>query len=1049
MERQSSMISAPFKAHRRRSAITIIVPGEETNPFQKDSVKTSHLKDRSTFESFKAKPRCPTPDSNGAAHDGEHVHGLPTGAGARMPHLNGSNATGTKNGVLHHSKPRNTAQTPVPQGDGTPALLPQVPPSPRQQRQPQSQALRGAVSNRLADMHLFPLVPSSTATSIRRAGARHEVNPVVAASDLSHAPLLGATTTADDATRRLGAPVSDISDSRRPLAASNIAFSSARVLSSSDEVPPRTSRRIRSSSRLPLHPATAHGATAGVSGNSKSNSGAAPTSARPLLVSAGSTAPNMVTTIGVNGTRSCLSSPQLPSAPPLQPGTMFNAAAQRQSFPSSYASMPSDATDSSRGDYQGVSYSSPSRRSTMPQPRVSHGINLTRFPRPPVRRRQQESLAASSRNEMREAESKFESDGLFSPFSTRSISERGCSDDCGSSSGNTEYSNSSSVVGDLSVVISDSDLASAVSLASAFAARAPLRQRSESPVADLSNLLAPGVAAQSAAVPQKGSPVASPPTSPLSDVRAANGSRSSNSKEAAEHHADSTSSVDVADLPSTTDFPVLMEPPRFLAAASERQGQPTTVSRRPLSANSGSKSVDGVREEPSDASISNFGLLPNDDSTAPNVVISSSPTTKAAPASPMSPKLTHVQERTRRARGRTVPLPSPVDLNSLVLWKESERSVSSPLASSSEHRANSALRSGSTKGGSSGGGRAHDGEGGKGSAAAHLEADSNLQETVAKPNTRASSCGHTSLFQTHKQNEDDAVDATGDSTLELSAWRTGSRGPASGPPAQVAQAASAVAYLTAAEKERWSVTQSLSIDADLFSFSQLPPEKRGSMVAKLRNMFESSAEKHPRSSSSQAGSLIATPSPKDQGSPLRHVSSVNGSNNGNSSSAPKSSSKRKTEDVSRKVPPSLWKEVRGSSQRPTSPQCRKSPTAAPPVANCSSPLLFPRSPTVATSEKGTLPPSTSTVKSGRVSGTYPQSSHTDSDCTAAGNSATPPPRTRHAKMDLQHEASSVKNSLGMFSYISPQASDPGFSLACFKASNVSADTVNMFDRGDF
>ncbi|TPP41404.1 hypothetical protein CGC20_3070 [Leishmania donovani] len=997
MERQSSMISAPFKAHRRRSAITIIVPGEETNPFQKDSVKTSHLKDRSTFESFKAKPRCPTPDSNGAAHDGEHVHGLPTGAGARMPHLNGSNAMGTKNGVLHHSKPRNTAQTPVPQGDGTPALLPQVPPSPKQQRQPQSQALRGAVSNRLADMHLFPLVPSSTATSIRRAGARHEVNPVVAASDLSHAPLLGATTTEDDATRRLGAPVSDISDSRRPVAANNIAFSSARVLSSSDEVPPRTSRRIRSSSRLPLHPATAHGATAGVSGNSKSNSGAAPTSARPLLVSAGSTAPNMVTTIGVNGTRSCLSSPQLPSAPPLQPGTMFNAAAQRQSFPSSYASMPSDATDSSRGDYQGVSYSSPSRRSTMPQPRVSHGINLTRFPRPPVRRRQQESLAVSSRNEMREAESKFESDGLFSPFSTRSISERGCSDDCGSSSGNTEYSNSSSVVGDLSVVISDSDLASAVSLASAFAARAPLRQRSESPVADLSNLLAPGVAAQSAAVPQKGSPVASPPTSPLSDVRAANGSRSSNSKEAAEHHADSTSSVDVADLPSTTDFPVLMEPPRFLAAATQQ----------------GSKSVDGVREEPSDASISNFGLLPNDDSTAPNVVISSSPTTKAAPASPMSPKLTHVQERTRRARCRTVPLPSPVDLNSLVLWKESERSVPSPLASSSEHRANSALRSGSTKGGSSGGGRAHDGEGGKGSAAAHLEADSNLQETVAKPNTRTSSCGHTSLFQTHKQNEDDAVDATGDSTLELSAWRTGSRGPASGPPAQVAQAASAVAYLTAAEKERWSVTQSLSIDADLFSFSQLPPEKRGSVVAKLRNI------------------------------------SVNGSNNGNSSSAPKSSPKRKTEDVSRKAPPSLWKEVRGSSQRPTSPQCRKSPTAAPPVANCSSPLLFPRSPTVATSEKGTLPPSTSTVKSGRVSGTYPQSSHTDSDCTAAGNSATPPPRTRHAKMDLQHEVSSVKNSLGMFSYISPQASDPGFSLACFKASNVSADTVNMFDRGDF
>ncbi|CAG9579390.1 hypothetical protein LMJF_31_2140 [Leishmania major strain Friedlin] len=1049
MERQSSMISAPFKAPRRRSAITIIVPGEETNPFQKDISKTVHMEDCSTFESFKAKPRCPTPDFDGAAHEGEHIHGLPTGAGARMPHPNGNNAMGTENGVWHHNKPRATAQAPVPQGDGTPALLPQVPPSPKQQRQPKNQSLRGAASNRLADMHLFPLAPSSTATSMRKAGTRHKVNPVVAASAPSHASLLGATKTEDDTSRRLGAPVSSTSESRRSVAENSIAFSSAPVLSSSDEMPPRTSRRIRSSSRLSLHPASAHGATAGLSGNSKSKSGAAPASARPLLSSAGSTASNMVTAIGVHGTRSGLPSPQLRSAPPLQPNTMFNTAARRQSFPSSYASMPSDATDSSRGDYQGVSYSSSSRRSTMPQSRVPHDINLARVPRPHVRRRQQELLAASSRNEVREAESKFISDGLSSPFPSHSVSERGNSNDCGSSSGNTEYSNSSSVAGDLSVVISDSDLASAVSLASAFAARAPPRQRSESPLADLSNLLAPGVTTRSAAVPEKYSLVVSPPAS-LSDVCAVNGSRSSNGKEAEEHDADSTRSVDVADLPSTTDFPVLMGPPRFLAAASERQGKLTTVSSRPLNANSGSNSVDGIRDEQSDASISNFSLLPNDDSTAPNVVISSSPITNVAPASPLSPKFTHVQERTRRARGSTVLLPSPVDLNSLVFWKENERSISSPLASYSKHRAHSASRSGSTKGGSSGGGYAHDGEGGKGSAAVHLETDSNRQETVTKPNTRASSGGHASLFQTRKRNEDGAVDATGDSTLQLSALRTGSRGPASGPPDQVAQPSSAVACLTAAEKERWSVTQSLSIDADLFSFSQLPQEKRGSMVAKLRNMFESSTEKHPRSSSSQAGSLIATPSPTDQGSPMRHVSSLNSHNNGNSSSsAAKSSSKWKTEDDSRKASPSLWKEVGDSSQRPISLQCHKSSTAAPPVANCSSPLLFPRSPTVATSEKGALPPLTSTVNSGRVSGAYPQSSHTNSDCTATGNSATPPPRVHHAKMDLQHEASSVKNSVGMLSCISPQASDPGFSLACFKVSNVSADTVNMFDRGDF
>ncbi|CBZ29271.1 hypothetical protein, unknown function [Leishmania mexicana MHOM/GT/2001/U1103] len=1036
MERQSSMISAPFKAHRRRPIITIIVPGEETTPSQKDSAETAHRPDRSTFESFKAKPRCPTPDSNGAAHDGEHENGTPTGASARMPHPNGGNAMRTKNGVLHHSKPRNAAQTSAPQGDGAPALL------------PQSQTLRGAVSNRLGEMHLFPVSPSSTAASARRAGSRHEVHPVATASAPSHAPLLGATTAEDGTTLRLGAPVSGMSDSRRPVAANNSAFSSVPVLSSSDKVPPRMSRRIRSSSRLPLNPATAGGTTAGVSDNSRGNNRSAPMSAPPLMVSAGSTAQNIATTIGVHGTRSSLSSPQLPSAPPLQPTTMFNAAAQRQSFPSSYASMPSDATDSSRGDYQGISYSSPSRRLTMPQPRVPHEINLTRVPHPPVWRRPQQTQAASSRNEMRKAESTLQVDRLVSPIPSHAISERGSSDDCGSSSGNTEYSHLSSVVGDLSVVISDSDLASTVSLASAFAAGAPSPQRSESPLADLSNLLVPGVTVQRTAVPEEEPRVVSPPESALLDVSAAKGCRSSNGKEAEEHDADSTSSVDVADLPSTTDFPVLMEPPRFLAAASERQGPLKTVSSRPLDASSGSKSVDGIREEPSDASISNFGLLPNDDSTAPNVVISSSPTAKVAPASPLSPKLTHVQERACRTWGSTEPLPSPVDLNSLVLWKESEWSISPPLTFSSKHRANSSSRSGSTKGGSSGGSRAHDGEGGKGSATAHLEADSNGQETVMRPDTGASSCRHPSLFQKCKQNEDDAADATRDSTLPLRALRTANRGTASGPRAQVAQAASAVACLTAAEKERWSVTQSLSIDADTFSFSQLPQEKRGSMVAKLRNMFESSTEKHPRCSSSQAGSQIATPSPKDQSSPMRHASSVNGNNN-SSSSAPKSSSRRKTEDASRKTPPSLWKEVGGSSQMPISPQCHKSPTATPPVANCNSPLLFLRSPTVATPEKGALPPLTSTVKSGRVSGTHPQSSHAGSDCTAAGNPATSPPRVRHAKVDLQREASSVKNSPGMLSCISTQASDPGFSLACFKVSNVSADTVNMFDRGDF
>ncbi|CAJ1011012.1 hypothetical protein Q4I28_006326 [Leishmania naiffi] len=1023
MERRSSVISELAKTQRRRSAITLIVPGEEANTFKKDTANTSNEEHR-TFESFKAKPRCPTPELNSAAYEGEHVNGLPTGAAVMMPHLNGNNIMRVNSDVLQHIMPRNDVPAPMPQGGGAPALLRQVPPSHQPQQQKHNQALRGAVANRPTDVHVFPPAPPFAEASRQKVSGRRAINPVIAASASSHQPPLGVAATEEgDSTLRRSAPVSGVGDSRRPLASNTMAFKNSLVLSS-DKIPRRTSLRVSSSNRLKLATAAASGAAGGVSNNNNSDNGIAPLTSTPTVGSAASRLQNVAAAaIGIHGSAGYLSSPQPLSAPLPQPSAMQTSAAQRQSLAVSYTKMPSSATDSSQEDSQVATHSSLGRRSTLPQPRVQHGIDLTRVPRPPVRCPQHQRLAVSSRNGMREADFRGKSDRLSCPVPSHNISERGSSGDSSSNLGSVEDSKSSSTTCDLSVVIIDSELASAVSLASAIPASALSRQRCESPPADLADLLASGMAVPIASVPGEKPAVGSPSASLLTAGRAADGDRSSNVKKREEKDRDSaTFSEDSVDLLSTTDFSVLMESPGFVAAPSEGQRRLSTLPSRPLHLNSGSEAVDRILEKPSDASISSFGLLSNDDNCACNNVASTASTTKVAPASLSSPKLTQVKERARRMRDSTVRLPSPVDLNSLVLWKESEWSILSPLVSCKRH-ADVASPAGTTKNASSAGNSencAYGEEGGTGSVAADLRSGSALQDVVSKPNTSVSTCRPIRLSH------------TGDTKPHLGAFRTGSRGLACSPHAQAVRAASAAAAsLTAANKERWCVTQSLSIDPDLFSFSQLPQEKHGSMVAKLRNVFESNREKCLRASSSQEGSSIATPSLKDKG-------------------IPRSSPSKKTEVASRKALPAAAPEkgVRGISQMQIPPQCQVPVPVLPAVAYCSFSHLFSPSSTPVRTEKGELGPLTNTAKSDSVSGTSRQGSGTDFGCTVAGSLASPSPMIRRATMEPQHAVSSVKDSSGASPSISLQRSDPGFSLACFKDSNLSSDTVNMFECCD-
>ncbi|KAG5472106.1 hypothetical protein CUR178_02778 [Leishmania enriettii] len=1025
MERRSRGTRAPSKTHRRRSTITIIVPGEEENPFQKGPVSTSNQKDHSTFESFKAKPRCPTPDFVGAAHRGEHVNETLPGVGL-LPLKCGSSVTRSNGGVVELTTFPSTDQAPIHRGSGAPAVMSQSLPSPRQQQQP-AQAPRCAVSSGPADRHLFSLTPPSTATLRRTLSSRREDSPVVAGSLPSLPTLLSRTPTETGTELRRGAAVSGVDDDRRLVASKGVSFNNAPIASSSEAVPRRATRRIHSSGRLPLNLAASNRATA--SENRNSDNRISPTTACLAAAPASPAPQNATVAIAAHGGASCLSSPKRPLVPPLRPNAMWNAAVQRQPFALSCTGIPSGATSSPRGDGRGVTHLKAPRRSTVPQAKSPREMDLKRVPRPPLRRPQKPPLAASRRGEIREAKSKGPCDRSVSSFSSSSSSERGNSDGSSSSSGSAEDSKSPFTGRDSSTMISDSEMSSAVSLASSFPAPTSPRQRCESPPAGLSVILASGMAA------------------PLPAGRAAGGDSAGYADGPVENHLHrGSSSEGLVDLVSTTDFSVVLDSPRAAAATSELQRQPSTFTS-PRSANGGRESIDRVLEEPSDASLSNFGLLPNDDGRTSNMGTPSALPTKVAPASLSSPQLAQTQERIRRTRDSAARPPSPVDLDSLLLSQENERLISSLLASSAKHRANLASLSGKTRSGCGcGANRTHGAKGGKGSVVVDQEAGSNLSETAPTPNSSMSSCSLANLSHTRKECENDIVDTTSGTKSKRGAFCTTSRGPARSVPNQAAAAAPVTASLPAPNNEKWSVTESLSIDIDLLSFSQLPPEKQGSTVAKLRNVFESSKEKRLRSSSNQVVPLAAARSLKGQFRSPQHANTVNGSN---TSSLSKGSPPRKAEGAPREGPRTSERGVRSSAQLSISPKCQRSVAAAPSVANYSFSHLFPESAAVAKAQKESLPPLSSTAKSDGVSVTSRHSSGTDLNCSVTSSLDTRYPMARRTAVALQHEVSAMRGSSGALPFMSLQRSDPGFSLPCFTVSSVSPDTVNMFDRFDF
>ncbi|KAG5471433.1 hypothetical protein LSCM1_01521 [Leishmania martiniquensis] len=1045
MERRSSFTQAPSKTHRRRSAITIIAPGEEENLFEMSSASTANQICHSTFESFKAKPRCPTPESNSATHLVKRVDETLPGANA-MPHLNGNSVTGTKSGVVEHTMLPSTAQALMHRGSDAPAVLPQPLPSPRLQQQP-SQARRGAVASGPADVHLLSLTPPSTAAAGRRPGYGRALRSVAAGSILARPSPLGTTVVENGTALRRNAPASGADGGRLPLASHSMAGDNAPVASASEEVPPQAARMISSSSRVPLNSAASSRQTA--SENRSRNRRVSPTTADPVAASAPSTPQNASIAIGAHRSASSLPSPRRVLAPPLRPSSMWSAAVQRQPFAFGCPSTPSGVTSSPRGDCLGAVHSNAPRRSTVPQARPPHEKELTRVPRPPFRHPQEPPRAARNDDEIRERNAKGYCDSLLSAFSSSSSSERGNSD----GSGNTEDSKSFLTMRDSSTMISDSEVSSAASFGPSRPAPKVPRQRPESPPADLSIILAPGMAGKYTVMPDKESSAASSSPAPLHDGCGANGTspgRGYATRERDLRRAASRESP--CDFPSTTDFSAVMESLNFATVTNNGQRQPTTRSTRPLNANGGSKPPDWALEEQSDVSLSNFGLLPNDDGRAFKIGTPSALNTEVTPASVLSPKRTQAERRTRHTRESGVRQPSPVGLNSLLLSKESEWCTPPLLASSGQRRASWTLLSGKMKidkssGSGSGGASAHDDEGGNDSVAAEQKIRGNLVETVPKANVSMSSCSLPNLSHTRRECENDTRDTTSGTRPQRGTFHTESRGPAKSSPLQAAWAAPATASLSAPDKQKWSVTQSLSIDDSLFSFSELPPEKHGSTVAKLRSVFESSKENLPRSNGSQDAPLAAARSPKGRCSTTRHPNTFSGNNN--ISSLSKGSPAPKGGDPQGEVPPGSDEKVSGGIRMSTSPTCQKSLGVHPTSANYSFSRLFPASSTLAKAQKDSLSPLSSAITSDGTSVASRHSSGTGYKCTSTGSLPTASQVARRVATELQQEVSAAKDSGGAFPSISLQRSDPGFSLARFQASSVSADTVNTFDRVDF
>jgi hypothetical protein len=1057
MERRSSSVDTSVCRHgRRRSAVTIIAPGEEVNPFQPDTVNGSAKKDfppaNARFDDFKANPR----------EEDEVVNEAPKPASRAPPTASSRPQSYVSNGV--NSSSNNIDNVPVAPGTLN---------TPFDPSRATKQAVEGGsggvlpipASSRMRVLRVFPNTPPTVVAPAQRLlsvrnGATLVVSTVPRGAPFPTDPNLSNST--HNPARTAATP--DLT-AARPAVRGNTTSNSPIQNAAANRQGQTSPARQRSTTPLP---------TAGGDGSSLSARQNSSTSFLPPGTGGNSSGIfNMNAGQPFVPTARRGSGPP-PQAPPSPSAANWAAAARRQPLNTSAPSLAATSLSSSNAHEPHTTNNRRAggvggRRATVPRAASppQRRVELVRVPHPPSRRT---SLSPTSPNDQdtdsrsrRNASVPKPSALLLSVPAENSLQS-------GSGPRNDSFSGFSDTARESSIVVDDAatDVSDTPSIPTFSKPSRPLA-RAESPPADSTDFI-------KLTQRKKPAEMYMAPLSPHKrETRTTPGSGSGRKKwdtdssgTSSEDESDDegrgkdnetssrSSFVDDAlsqstqsgrdDVDTNTDSgsnrrgggsssgrPALasvpgtstaMQSTPYFSPLVERRktlepdaklNEPQRHPRRVSSATKASTATaaDTSVQEKSISSLADFELSSNNTLELTSFV-TSSPTAGS-------------QANTRQRRNHpAIRLPSPVDLNTvLLLGKDKNPMTSSPLFDSSKHRA--------------------------GVAQSHLSKGGTRTDAASSPSAvdKSVSVGNWSFDYLAKNGLSN--ETQDDNMPELSLRRCDDGG------------ASAVAHSPTSSKggarsknskkdEKWRVTQSLSINPSEFSFDHLPLGQQTSSVAKLRKVFES--QRKPRKTGSDAAQSgpsqyppAQTKSPHRQNAtraPPLKTESLLATSAGSTVMAPRS------EQSSGKAPLADGGNDSGRSAVVRTSACapsldfsfdRLTSPLSPAATAGSGRLVLPALPNSSRAN-----PSAKAAKNplGRSDGSEGEFRFSWAANTDGGLEL-----NRHSAPSRTMANAKSGDGTAVLPSISLPASEGGFSLARFENSAASADTVNMFDRYDF
>lgn len=1055
MERRGSNVDAStVRAARRRSAVTIIAPGEETNPFHPD-----------TNNPTVAKSNLPTT--------------------ARRPDAQRTNPREEE--TINRAPPpaQRTAQLPPRlsiAATSTPAPVAQ--PNPLIQPHGGNVNAPSSASNRMRGLHMFPNTPPT----------------IAAAPPPRSVSVRGGNVLAAGGGGRGAVPARAAQFPTQPGASrGNAAAPAALPEGSLDQHATRPAVR---------HPMTTRAAPhMNPNGASFTNGQGQPSTARPRSIT-----PRMDSSEGretplvssqsnggsdgserpvygpsATGRRGTLPFSQQQQEP--QPATPSSArwvaSARRQSLNASAPNVTTNTADHNSASGAGKA----SRRVTVPQAKSPSQprVELVRVPRPPSRRdslKDGDDDGASSSDRLSVSEA---------PSWLLKMGDSGSS--VGHGSGTGSFSRLAGNGTETSVVIDDRLLDDEKSAtrkkeraAEAVTTPSPQQQqqrraaplRVESPPADNEDFLRPtrrpslavtDMAPLSPQMRQNGSGRATAQhhrNKKKEDTSSSSRSSSSDEEEDVESASDSaedreeeegtgersnplrTPSSPSAHHKSKADAsPDLQSTVYFSPVHDHRKAPPhkSTSGTKPAAGTKASDTSDtaAIGPEESVKSLADFGLTSNDTLEPASFPTSSTSSDPAVQRQRMKPAAVH--------------LPSPVDLNT-VLFRggKVDPAMSSPVLSRNKHsgKEQSSSRNAEANAASTTAHRSErerrensrDGSGNRSKSNAASEND----------NFETASVGNWSFDYLAKNG---LSNDTQNSEVDVRSPRV-STFVGTVPASPAWSSVASPRATTKAAEEKWRVTQSLSINPSEFSFDHLPIEQQSSNVAKLRKVFESQRKPRREESNSAMTSESVRAAPQHAVSPVQVV-------------RPAAATKKPTLDA---VAASVGSTVMAPASEPSSGRSTAHDTDDEEaedesgrntlvVASVSAPVMdfsFDRlTPPASPAVKVTLPSiakdSGSHPQQGRNSSTSPstrqgtRAARTDTSESAfrfswAASTDVGSPINRHSAPSGT-TAMATKTTSGQLPSISLPGSEGGFSLARFQNSVTSVDTVNMFDHYEF